>query len=126
MIKTRYWVLIILVILIIGIAFLVSRFLVNNDYTIANVYQNGECIYSVDLSKVEEAYEFTIESEWGENTIRVETGRIRFLDADCNDRICVESGWLSSDSSMLVCLPHRLIIRIEATANSSDIDTVAE
>ncbi|MBR4895991.1 MAG: NusG domain II-containing protein, partial [Clostridia bacterium] len=49
----------------------------------------------------------------GENTVRVETGRIRIVSADCPDKICVDTGWISDSAAPIVCLPHRLVIRLE-------------
>ncbi|MBQ3706435.1 MAG: NusG domain II-containing protein [Clostridia bacterium] len=81
--------------------------------TVANIYQNGVCVRSVDLSKVGEPYEFTITDAAGENTVRVEPGRIRITAADCPDKICVNTGWISDSAAPIVCLPHRLVIRLE-------------
>ncbi|MBR4184159.1 MAG: NusG domain II-containing protein [Clostridia bacterium] len=81
--------------------------------TVANIYRNGVCVRSVDLSKVEEPYEFTLTDAAGENTVRVEPGRIRVVAADCPDKICVNTGWISDSAAPIVCLPHRLVIRLE-------------
>ena len=51
--------------------------------------------------------------------IRAEPGRIAVVAADCPDRICVREGWLSDSASPIVCLPHRLVIRIEKNAADS-------
>ena len=55
--------------------------------------------------------------------IRVEPGRIAVIGADCPDKVCVEAGWRSDSASPIVCLPHRLVIRIEhsAAAESEDV-----
>ncbi|MBQ4350981.1 MAG: NusG domain II-containing protein [Clostridia bacterium] len=81
--------------------------------TVANIYRDGVCVRSVDLSRVTEPYEFTLTDASGENTVRVEPGRIRIVSADCPDKICVEAGWISDSAAPIVCLPHRLVIRLE-------------
>ncbi len=48
--------------------------------------------------------------------IRVEPGRIAVTAADCPDKVCVDAGWRSDSASPIVCLPHRLVIRIEKDA----------
>ena len=81
--------------------------------TVANIYRDGVCVRSVDLSRVTEPYEFTLTDVAGENTVRVEPGRIRVVAADCPDKICVNTGWISDSAAPIVCLPHRLVIRLE-------------
>lgn len=55
--------------------------------TVANIYLDGECIRSVDLSTVQEAEVFTVTCEKGVNTILIEPGRICVSDADCPDQV---------------------------------------
>ena len=91
--------------------------------TVACIYQDGVLIRTVDLSAVTEPFEWTVAGERGENRIRVEPGRICVLEADCRDQICVKAGWLSDSASPVVCLPHRLVIRLESSA--LDVDAVS-
>ena len=85
--------------------------------TIANVYMEGECVRSIDLTSLTETLTFTVEGPAGENVIEAEHGRIRVSHADCPDQVCVNMGWLSEDSAMpIVCLPNKLVIRLENTA----------
>ncbi len=124
--RTRYWVMFFAGLLIVCSLISVFLFTKKTTGTIANLYQDGVCIYSVDLSSVKEAYEFTVRDDRGYNTIRVEPGRIRVLEADCRDEVCVKTGWTEDHAAPIVCLPHRLVIRIEETAKNPDgIDAVA-
>jgi len=90
------------------------------DGTIANVYQAGVCIYSIDLSQVEEPYSISVSGEI-ENTITVEQGRICVSSATCPDQVCVHQGWISDRVIPVVCLPNALVIQIENTPGM-DID----
>ena len=95
--------------------------------TVANVYQDGVCVLSFDLSQVAEARTYVLEDPSGSNTILVEPGRIRVLEADCPDQICVQAGWLTDSAAPIVCLPHRLVIRLENTAGSQpQMDAVSQ
>ena len=116
MIKTRTWIISFFILLIVCTVLSVILLSEQGDTTVANVYQDGNCIYSVDLSHVTEKYEFTVEDDNGFNTIRVEPGRICVIAADCHDATCIRMGWLSGGAAPIVCLPHRLIIRLEHTA----------
>lgn len=94
----------------------------------ANIYQNGECIYSIDLSAVKEEYELTVSGDGGYNVIHIKPGAICIADADCPDGICIQEGWLTDGIAPIVCLPHKLVIQIENSAAAADeeIDAVSK
>ena len=121
-IKTRTWIIIIAVLLVLlsGIQLWISFKPKTGTY--ANIYLDGDCIRSINLEEVTEPYEFLIETPEGNNRVRVEHGRIRIVEADCHDGVCVKFGWLSEGVTPIVCLPHRLVIRMEAKTGTADGD----
>lgn len=50
------------------------------------------------------------------NTVTVRGGAVCVSDADCPDRICVRTGWISADGETIVCLPHRLVVTVTGGA----------
>ena len=113
MLKTRVWiigiVLLAVALIVLSAVLLSSR----GSGTVVQVIQDGTVLREIDLSKVKEPYSFTVEApDGGSNRIEVEPGRIRVADADCPDKICISQGWLSDQNVPIVCLPHRLIIKI--------------
>lgn len=122
MIKTRTWIAGILLALLLfaGAAlWLSSR---SAPGTVANIYQDGVCIRSIDLSQIDAEELYTVESGTGVNVIQIEPGRIRILEADCPDQVCVHAGWLADSAAPIVCLPHRLVISLEKTAAGPQTD----
>ena len=91
---------------------------------IALIYQDGQLIQSIDLSAVTEPYSFVVESLTETNRIAVENGRIRISESNCPDEACIRQGWIAGGNTPIVCLPHRLIIKLE-TATAPDIDAIA-
>jgi hypothetical protein len=93
----------------------------------ANIYLDGARVNSFDLSGVAEPYSVTVESaadgRAGMNVLMLEHGRIRVSEADCPDGFCVRQGWLSSGAVPIVCLPHRLVIRLEG-GSPPEVDAV--
>ncbi len=87
------------------------------DDPIAEIVQNGMVIRRVPLS---EDCEFVVECGAGENTITVANGEIRVSAADCPDKVCVRTGAISGGAVPIVCLPHRLEIRVISA--ESDVD----
>ena len=128
MVKTKTWVFLIAGFLLVFLAAGAILYTRPAPGTVANIYRDGVVVRSVDLSLVTEPYEFTLTDARGSNVVRVEPGRIAVIGADCPDKVCVEAGWRSDSASPIVCLPHRLVIRIErdAAAGLADVpDTVS-
>lgn len=91
---------------------------------IASIYRNGECLYSIDLSSVKVPYTIKLKGEHGSNDVLVERGRIRVIEADCPDKTCVHQGWISKSGIPVVCLPNKLLIKIEKNS-SEGIDVLS-
>ncbi|MCX7715781.1 MAG: NusG domain II-containing protein [Clostridia bacterium] len=121
--STKTWIIIFSVLALTSLGCWIWMQSVHIDHKIAKIYHNGECIKTIDLNAVSEPYEFTVETEHGKNTVRVEFGRIRIVDASCPDHICVNQGWISDGTAPIVCLPNKLVIKIEKQENELDAKT---
>lgn len=118
------WIIIFIILCIVCAAVWVYRSKVTTDYCIAQINQNGKIIKTIDLSLIDEPYEFVIKDELGgSNTIRAEKNKIAVIDADCPDKICMKQGFVSDGTVPIVCLPHKLVITI--TGESGEYDAVA-
>ena len=69
-----------------------------------------------------EAKVLDIKTNFGQNTVEISYGGVRVLDADCPDKLEVKAGRIDSAGEMLVCLPNRMIVRIEG---EREVDGVA-
>ena len=78
----------------------------------ARITRDGILLEEIDLSRVDEPYSIALEDGSGLNTVLVEPGRIRISEADCPDQVCVSQGWISGGAVPIVCLPHRLMVKI--------------
>ena len=58
-------------------------------------------------------FSFELSSSLGSNSFLVSGGGISCIKADCPDRVCMNEGLISYDTETIVCLPHRLIVRVE-------------
>lgn len=88
-----------------------------------NIKRDGRLLYSFDLSNTEDS---EIEIPYGEssNTVEIKDGKIRVKEAECPDKTCVNTGWLSSASMPIVCLPNHLVIEF-ADGYEDGVDAVA-
>ena len=57
--------------------------------------------------------------------IKAQDGQIWFVSSSCANQTCVNTGRLTRAGDIAVCLPNRVIVKIEGT-NTSDVDVVAE
>ncbi len=89
------------------VSFLLFR---KSDSSYISIVQDNEIIYKFDLSVTENQTIRIEDKNGGYNIVEISDGQIRISDADCPDRTCVNTGFLSGDIP-IVCLPHKLIIR---------------
>lgn len=119
--KTRIWIVITALLLAVSGGMTFVLFNQRAAGSIANVYVDGQCVYSVDLSLVTAPFTKEIAFDEGRgSTVSVESGRICISAADCPDQVCVRTGWISDSAAPIVCLPHRLLVRIEENAAGGD------
>lgn len=119
MIKTRTWILIILLTFILSTIAALWLFQKSEEENLtANIYVDDQCIQTIDLSAVQSPYSFSVNESYGTNVISVDKGKIRISEADCPDQICVHQGWQSTTAVPIVCLPHKLVIQL--VSNQSD------
>jgi len=125
----------IFIILILGISLLCMAWIFSNFFNqnqsspedsiiIADIYQDGKLLQSIDLHQVTESYTFTVNGEHNcSNEIEVRPGSIGILSASCPDKLCVQQGFIDSTLLPITCLPNRLVIQLRLQDNSSDTIT---
>lgn len=117
--KTSFWIVVIAVILLVSVGVLIWQHASKKDAVVAEIYVEGACVRTIDLSAVKEPETFEVEGVIGTNTVCVEPGRICITDAECPDHICMQMGWLSAEHPMpIVCLPNKVVIQL---ADGSEI-----
>ena len=64
-----------------------------------------------------------IEGEGGYNLLVIENGEAWLSEADCPNLLCVKTGKIRYAGQSIVCLPHKLAVRIAGGASSLDAVT---
>ena len=118
MVKTKVWVILIAALAAVSVALALLFAFLPRGGTVAKVYVDGACVYTVDLDGVSEPYRYVVHTPYGDNTLLIEHGRIRVEEADCKGEDCVHLGWISAAGKPIVCVPHRLVVRIEGDAGN--------
>lgn len=85
------------------------------------IKRDNKILYTIDLKTAEDKV-FDIKYKDSKNTVEIKDGKIRVKDAECPDKVCVKTGWLSSSAVPIVCLPNHLVIEFE---EKGEIDALA-
>ncbi len=119
------------IVLIVFIIVVSSFFIIYNGRNVtysntnrAVIYSEGKIIgeYVLDVKYINE---FTVKTSNGYNKIKIENGEIWIEDASCPDKYCIHQGKISGSGENLVCLPNKLIIKVESEKKNKEIDFIA-
>ncbi|MBR5273268.1 MAG: NusG domain II-containing protein [Clostridia bacterium] len=84
------------------------------ESTVVVIEHNSVEINRINLDKIEQSDIIFINDDDGCHVeIEVENGRARVLSSTCPDKICVNCGWLENKGDSAVCLPNKVVVRIE-------------
>ncbi len=105
--KTKYWVAIFAVVLILCAGLTWWAFGRNIPARSIEIWVAGELRYTLPLAQDRT---ITIESEKGINRVEIRSGAVAVTYADCPDGYCVKRGFCSG-GAQIVCLPHEMVIK---------------
>jgi hypothetical protein len=73
---------------------------------------------------LDEDRDITVHGRLGDARLRIEAGRVRFVDSPCPNKICVHAGWLDRDGDAAACVPNGVSIRLGG-ARGGAVDAVS-
>lgn len=68
---------------------------------------------------------FNVEGFLGDTLLEVQNNKIRILDSSCPDKDCVRQGWISRPGQVLVCLPNRVVVKIQSDDTEDELDGIS-
>lgn len=77
------------------------------------VERQGEIIFTAPLKTDREV---RLSGQLGESLLVIKSGRVRFREAPCQNRVCIGMGEVSRSGELLACVPNGLLLRIEGPA----------
>ena len=92
--------------------------------TYAEITVDGKLYKKILLSEHRGVEEIDVKTEYGYNVIDIKDDSIGIIDADCKDKICIKSGFISKKGESLVCLPHKLMVEVKGNDNQNDVDVI--
>lgn len=99
-------------VLLIAFGLLILRFVLTDKEAAAKsvvVEADGSIVYAVPLS---DDQTIPVQTEYGENIVRIENGKVFVESADCPRQICVHTAPIRDIGQTIVCLPHRVVISV--------------
>ena len=76
----------------------------------AVVEQNGRVVVRCSM-ELEDT--LRVEGPLGATTIEIAGDRVRVLDSPCPHRLCVKAGAIGRAGELVVCVPNRVVVRVE-------------
>lgn len=92
----------------------------------ASIQVNGKEIKKVEISKNNEGYKYSVDTEYGHNLLEFTENGVKSIEASCPDQIDVKQGLITKPGEIIVCLPNRLVVEIISESNNdvNEIDVV--
>lgn len=87
---------------------------------VAEVWQNSKLVRIVKINEMTAPVSFELDGAYHDR-ILAERGRIRFEEADCPDKVCVHTGWISQAGQSAACVPNRVLIKIVGKTSDEDV-----
>jgi hypothetical protein len=106
-------VLILVLIAVIAFGFLFLRSRAQEEVLRVIIEAEGKVVKDIALNKLNPGTDFSVEGPLGYSILEVGQDRVRLRESPCPDHICLHMGWISQAGEIIVCLPNKVIIRIE-------------
>lgn len=112
-------------VIVIGAVLLFVLFFIRQPGSTVVVSVDGKEVASYALSDTVDVEVASLtDGMTGSNRLIIRDGEAWIEEADCPDRLCVNQGRISHTGESIVCLPHRVTIRIEGGKDPSVPDAV--
>lgn len=95
--------------LCLGLFFLLWTYLRQQEDRMVQVRVDGVCQKNFLLS---DDVTYEIQGIDGTNTLRIANEQVWLTEADCPDKVCVQTGKISYVGQSIICLPHRVVVEI--------------
>ena len=68
----------------------------------------------------------TVTGPLGETVIAIENGKVRVAESACPYHYCVRMGGISQRGEVIICVPNRVMVKIEGGGKESSFDGVTQ
>lgn len=105
------------------LSYIIIRYVSESDGGQVEVVIDGKVEESFSLNE-DITYKIFTDSE-NYNILEIKDGVVRVSEANCPDELCVTQNSIDKAGESIICLPHKLVIRITGT-DASEVDAIAD
>lgn len=100
--------------------------MLQTDQTYGEIWVDGELYRQFRLDgSVQKT--IRLEGKATEVTIEVDATQMRFIESQCADHTCEQTGWIFRVGQTAVCLPNRVMLKITGSTTDADaVDVIAQ
>lgn len=77
-------------------------------------------VYPLDEDRIE-----YIRGKLGYTIVEIKNGKVHIADSACQDKLCVQMGWLAKTNDWAACLPNGVFVTVQG-ARDDGIDAISE
>jgi hypothetical protein len=89
------------------------------DANVAYVYYDNKLVKTIDL-RIDETKEYIVKGYNGDVVIETKKNQIRVKEEKSPLNLCSKQGFISSSLETIVCLPNKVVIKIESSNDELD------
>lgn len=87
----------------------------------AVITHDSKLIKQIELSSLNRTQTIDLTNEGIHQVIRAEKGRIRFVESNCPNKTCVNTGWLTKPGDKAVCIPSHVFVKVVGEKKQTDV-----
>ena len=114
--------LLLILFIIIVISCIIMVLIRNDNPKNALVYYEDNLVLTIDLSKKGKST-YTVDGKLGDVVIEKKDSKVRVINETSPNHICSKQGYISESYEVLVCLPNKVVIKIDS---QDEIDTIVK
>lgn len=104
-------------IFVVCLLFFIPKFTHSDDKKTGQIYIDGEIVAEYDLDAVEEETYFSTNTQ-PNCEIKISKGEMKFVEAECKDKLCINSGSVKRNGDTAACLPAKVVIAVKSEKDS--------
>lgn len=89
-----------------------------------SVQVNGTEFKRLTFTSKNDSYKYKLDTDGGLNIIEVKGDKVRMIEADCPDKLCVHQGYISKVGEVLVCIPNKVVVEIKSDDSEKELDGI--
>ena len=122
--KKKDIILVISILLVAALVFAGNRIINSDKGDMVEIYVDNKLYKEVSIDKEQK---IEIERNKAKNVLLIHNKGVEMIEANCPDKVCVNTGFISKPGESIVCLPHRVNVKIvSADKNKKEHDVIVK